>query len=187
MPATSVDPLSAPISVDALMRLKRSIEGRTVPSAFEALRPYLAGQDGVITYRVSGQTGIDQAGRQKKRLKCIISGWFLLCGADGRTPVAFPVEIESKLVLVGSEQELPPLEEEAEDEDTIVCGTHIDLKAQLQEELLLALPTDVLRAVPAVGEQAAAVLPVAQAAITAPAVAQPFAKLAALKKRDADG
>ena len=182
----AADQTSVLISVDRLTRLGHLIEGSFSPSALPEIAEYLASAKGKVSYRMTGNTQSDQSGRQQKRLQCIIFGWFEVLDAVTLTPSRFDLDIESQLVLVSSEDELPPLEDEADDEDFIVCGQEFDIKAHAQEEILLALPITTPRneALPE------SVLPKALRAARASGTdgisvqqrESPFAKLQSLKK-----
>lgn len=137
----SADPTSTLIAVDRLVRLRQVVEGTFSPVVLPDIADFLASERGKVDYRVTGNTLSDQSGRHQKRLQCIISGWFDVLDAVTLAPSRFELDIKSQLVLVASEDELPPLEDEGDDEDFVVCGPEFDIKAHVQEEILLALPT----------------------------------------------
>ncbi len=174
------------VLVDALTRLGKEVEGAFKPSELVGLREYLAGNAGTITYRIRGNIVSDQSGSQKKRLQCIISGWFEVLDAITLQPSRFDLEIKSHVVLVSSEEDLPPLEDEADDEDYIVCGREFDVLSHVQEEILLVLPITT----PRVGGLPDTALPKSLRAVGNSAAGSekdaqkesPFAKLQALKK-----
>ena len=182
----SADQTSVLVPVDRLTRLNAVVEGRFSPATLPEIIDYLAGGGGEVKYRVTGNTLSDQSGRQQKRLQCIISGWFEVRDAVTLLPSRFELDIQSYLVLVSSEDELPALEDEGDDEDFIVCGQEFDIKAHVQEEILLALPT----ATPRNETRTKAALPkklrTARAASDGGGNTQqresPFAKLQSLKK-----
>jgi uncharacterized metal-binding protein YceD (DUF177 family) len=132
------------IDVDRFTRQKQTVEGAIRPTDLPRLAPYLAAVDGEIRYRLSGSVAGDAAVGQKKRVKCIIYGWFFLADPVSLEPLRVDVDIESVLVLVPSEADLPPMEAEKEGEDTIVCGPKMDIAGQIEEEILLELPANLL-------------------------------------------
>jgi uncharacterized metal-binding protein YceD (DUF177 family) len=134
-------PASTLVSVDRLTRQKQVVEGHFAPAELPELVDFLASTKGEVRYRISGTSLSDQSGGQQKRLQCIIYGWFEVIDSVGLVPSRFELDIDSRLVLVSSEEALPPLEDEADDEDYIVCGQDFDVKAHVQEEVLLAIPT----------------------------------------------
>jgi hypothetical protein len=189
-PNKIADPTSTLVSVDRLTRLKQVVEGHFAPFELPELVDFLASTKGQVDYRITGNSLSDQSGRQQKRLQCIISGWFEVLDPVTLAPSRFELDIESRLVLVPSEEVLPPLEDEADDEDYIVCGQDFDVKAHVQEEVLLAIPTTTPRSQGLPDTQLPKTLratrqPDAVAGdVSAGAEAKqsPFAKLAALKK-----
>ncbi len=165
------------VNVDKLMR--QPVEGVISPNKFPELKEYLASALGEIRFRFEGKSLLDQLGRQKRQVKCIISGWFEVNDVLTLLPSRFACDIRSVLVLVTSEEELPSLQDEHDDEDYVVTGSEFDVLASIQEEILLALPINT----PRTSLQAIKSKPPQQvkSAIdqTRPS---PFAKLAALKK-----
>ena len=124
-----------------------------MPSSLSRLTPFLAnpedavallegmeGKQGEIRYNLSGHVTTDAAGGRRRRIKCTISGWFLLTDPVTFKPEPYELAINSTLVLVNGESELPPLEEEAEDEDYVVLGEELDVEELVEEEILLDLP-----------------------------------------------
>jgi uncharacterized protein len=183
--------MNTPISVDRFTRQKQTISGAFAPREFERLAEFLAGDDGEIQYLLAGNVETDAAGSLKRRIKCIISGWFFLADPVTLKPVRHDINIESRLVLVASEADLPPLEMEADDEDYIVCGSELDAKERVEEEILLDLPgaysavTGQAVMVPqsAKGKVETKVAGRTVAALPPVTKISPFAKLADLKKK----
>jgi len=135
------DQTSVLLSVDRLTRLGQAVSGSFAPATLSEIADYLVSGNGQVDYRVTGNTESDQSGRHQKRLQCIVSGWIEVLDAVTLAASRFELDIESHLVLVASEDELPPLEDESDDEDFIVCGQDFDVKAHVQEEILLSLPS----------------------------------------------
>ena len=172
--------MSEKIVIERFTRLKMSISGQFRPRELPRLAEYLPGDEGEIRFSISGSESIDAAGRQTRRLKCIISGWFLLIDPISIAPEAHAVEIQSRLVVVPHETELPPLEAESADEDYIVCASEMDVRDRIEEEILLDLPANVVRVESA--EAGSKPVKPGSAAKTRNKVS-PFAKLAVLKKK----
>lgn len=128
------------ILVEPFTRLKQSASGFFSPGDLPGLADYLASPDGKLQYHITGSQFTDDAGNQKRKLTCIISGLILLHDPAASEPVPFTVDIASRLIVVGTEAELPPLEEEAEDEDYIVAGSEVDPAVLVTEEIILNLP-----------------------------------------------
>jgi uncharacterized protein len=179
------------VSADRLTRLSETVEGTIAPSQLPDLVDYLASEKGEIRYRFAGKLLTDQLARQKRVVKCIILGWFEVNDRITLLPTRFDLAIDSILVLVESESALPPLEEEAEDEDYVVCGAEFDVLARIQEEILLALPAATPRKMSKAEHEAekranprskSSALPTIDETNDEKPVS-PFAKLAALKRR----
>jgi uncharacterized metal-binding protein YceD (DUF177 family) len=182
MPAESTNK----IKIDRLTRLKHKVEGELRPQQLARLKPFLAGDEGEIKYTVTGSETADAAGGRIARVKCIISGWFLLSDPETFEPEPYELSIESVLIPVRDEAELPPLEAENENEDYVVMGEELDIVDLVEEEILLDLPFWAIAA-----DADSVVKPIAPkggsrsaAAVESDNVKEPspFAKLASLKK-----
>lgn len=134
-------PADGIVSTDRLARLGLRLQGKLAPQDFPELTPFLASGRGEIRVELAGKTLTDQLGSQQKQLRCIILGWFDVLDAVTLVPTKFELDIDSRVRLFASEEELPPLEDEPDDEDFIVCGDRFDIRAHVQEEILLALPS----------------------------------------------
>ncbi|HEX4859296.1 MAG TPA: hypothetical protein VFV17_09765 [Usitatibacteraceae bacterium] len=128
------------IQVDRFTRSGETVSGEIDPMDLPRLRQLLAAPGGRIQYRLTGSVRKDRLGGAQKRVKCIIYGWFFLADRVTLEAQRHEVNLESMLVLVGDESELPPLESEPDDEDTIVCGPRLDILERVEEELLLEVP-----------------------------------------------
>ena len=181
------------INIDRFTRLKQSISGKIAPQLLPRLAEYLAGAAGEIDYSMAGNLDIDPSGGQVRRVKCIIYGWFLLSDPLTLAPVRHSVDIESSLILVDDESGLPPLEMESEFEDYIICGTDMDVRERIEEEILLGLPSQAVSRIGMVESQSdrkvgTGVTTPKSATLSKVAVTEgnkisPFAKLAKLKTK----
>jgi uncharacterized protein len=176
--------MSAIIQVERFTRQKQSISGHYAPGQLSRLAEYLAGDEGEILFSLTGSEATDLAGSQKRCIKCIISGWFLVTDPGTLKPVRHGFAIESRLVVVRAESGLPPLELESEDEDYIICGTEMNVMERIEEELLLDLPSALVRHLEPAGKSVKS----AKAGAMTPGSAtnakiSPFARLAELKKK----
>ena len=145
MSKNATETIKIPFSVVTDSLFRRPCIGSMSPVDLPELRDFLTESTGEISYEFAGKILKDQSARQKRHVKCIISGWFMIEDSLTSAPIRFDLNIESTLVLVSSEIELPPLEDETDDEDTIVCGNMFDLASVVQEEILLTLPVDTPR------------------------------------------
>lgn len=185
--------MSLTINIDRFTRLKQSIAGKFAPHELPGLTEYLAGADGEIHYSMSGNLAVDLAGNQERQVKCIIYGWILLSDPVTLAPVRHKLDINSALILVKDESELPPLELESESEDYIICATNMVVAERVEEEILLSLPAQAVNRrgmiesleKPATGGRG--ISPMQAKMSTAPVAEgkkiSPFAKLAGLKKK----
>lgn len=144
-------------------------EGVLRPGELAGLADALASPEGELRYRVTARLD----GARRRTVTCIIEGFvFLVCQG---TSEAFrhEVAIHDRLVLVGSEGELPRFETEGDEEDFVVASEPIEVRGLVEEAVILALPMVPRKpgAVPAPGEGTAN-----------PAKPSPFAALAGLKR-----
>jgi uncharacterized protein len=110
--------------------------GTVRPGDLPRLADFIAEPDGQLRYRVTAR--VDR--RRRRVASCIINGFvFLMCQ---RTLEIFrhEVAIDDRLVLVGSEEELPPIEEESEEEDFVVAASPLDVLGLVEDAVILALP-----------------------------------------------
>ena len=163
------------VNSDIFTRLKQKVEGTVKPVDLPRLSETLVFPDGELRYRIEGRLHARPDGSQQRGARCIISGWVTLQCQITLKPLRHTLNIDRRLVLVQTENELPPLEDEPDDEDYIVVGQEFDLCALVEDEVILDLPvfprSDVCSAAAPIEEDC-----------TAEPKASPFAVLAALKK-----
>ena len=185
--------MSDTIQVDRFIRQKKTVSGQYAPRELAGLAEQLAGDEGEIRFTLTGSEAKDPAGGQKRRIRCIISGWFLVLDPVSVKPMRLDLDIESNLVVVKDESALPPLEFETEDEDYIVCAAEMNVMERVEEEILLDLPSALLKRAGTVNKSATsktnAKSPASPASDgsatvdTCTAKVSPFARLAVLKKK----
>ena len=186
--------MSPTINIDRFTRLNQSINGKFAPNELPRLAEFLAGEGGEINYSLVGNLAVDAAGSQECRVKCIIYGWFLLSDPVTLAAVRHSLDINSSLILVKDESELPPLEMESENEDYVVCGAEMNVSERVEEEILLGLPAHAVNRSEMILSRTAGAK--ADGRIKTPTVAEPsaapviegkkifpFAKLAELMKK----
>ena len=181
--------MTSKLNLERFTRQQQTISGNIEPTRLPRLKPFLAGKEGEIRYTVAGSEVADPSGRRIRRLKCIISGWFLVADPESLEPQQYELSIKSSLVLVDEESQLPPLEDELPDEDYVALGQEIELQDLIEEEILLDLPLWAIaveqqgKPKKAAGSKAKRVAEVN--VVNAPALAEkkvsPFSKLAVLK------
>jgi uncharacterized metal-binding protein YceD (DUF177 family) len=181
------------LNIDRFTRMSQSVSGSFAPSELPNLAGYLAAPDGEISYSLVGNLAVDAAGSQERRVKCIISGWFLLFDPVTLDTVRHSMDISSSLILVDDESALPPLEMESENEDYIVCGASMIVAERVEEEILLNLPAQAVNRSEALGSRQASTTgstaKLVRTSIASESILaggdkiSPFAKLAKLKKK----
>lgn len=167
-------------NLDSFSRLKQQAAGTLSVSGMARLADLVQSPEGDIHYVASGRivTGADGSVLRKLLLK--IQGAVLLPGEAPETAWSHELDIERMFVLVRSEAELPPLEDEPDEEDYLVADKELDLSALVEDEVLLDLPVN-LSKVDRAGTAGSVDL------IGGPAEAErknPFAALEALKKQN---
>ena len=149
-------------------------EGTFRPGDLENLAAELASPDGQLRYSIVAR--LDSA--RRRVVSGIIEGFvFLTCQSTFET-FRHAIAIDDRLVLVGSDAELPPLGEESDQEDFVVADSPVDLRGLVEEAVILSLPMVPRKPgiAPGPGEEGG----------EEPAKPSPFAALAGLKgpKRD---
>ncbi|MBC8022171.1 MAG: DUF177 domain-containing protein [Burkholderiales bacterium] len=96
----------------------------------------LANADGELRYRVEAR--LDP--QRRKVVSCIIEGFVFLTCQSSLEAFRHEISIDDKLVLVDSENQLPPIEEEQDHEDYVVADGEIHVLDLVEEAVLLALP-----------------------------------------------
>jgi uncharacterized protein len=163
------------VNIDSFTRLKQRAEGTVAPSRLPRLREVLVFPDGELNYRIEGHLLARPDGGQQRSVRCIITGWVTLQCQTTLRSLRQPLDINRRLVLVETEDELPALEEEPEDEDYVVARHELDLSGLLEDEVILDLPM-----IPRSADGSAEAQNEKDS--TAESSSSPFAALAALKK-----
>ena len=111
-------------------------EGTADPADLPDLAESLANEEGELRFRVTARL----EGQRRKVLSCIIEGFVFLTCQRSLEAFRHEISIADRLVLVDSESELPPIEEESDAEDYMVADGPIDVLDLVEEAVLLALP-----------------------------------------------
>jgi uncharacterized protein len=101
----------------------------------ERVQEFAPNATGEIQFEL--ETRLDSGG--KKRIQYKIEGFVTILQASGEAK-RFDISQSAKLILVDREEDLPPLEDEPEDEDTIVAPPIIEISELIEDEVLLCLP-----------------------------------------------
>jgi len=124
------------IHPDRLSEKGTVFEGVIRPGELENLADELASPDGELRYRVTARLD----GVRRHVVSCIINGFVFLTCQRSFEAFRHEVAIEDRLVLVGSEEELPPFEEEGDREDFVVATEPVDVRDLVEEAVILSLP-----------------------------------------------
>jgi len=143
-------------------------EGTVKPGDLPRLLPELANPEGELHYRVTAR--LDD--NQRQVVSCIIDGFVFLTCQRTMEVFRYAVEVQDRLVLVGSESELPPIEGENDEEDFVVATDPLDPLGLVEDAVLLALP--MVPRKPGTG-------PAAEGNEAGSGTPSPFAALASLK------
>lgn len=125
-------------SVNALEFAEKSLEIHGRISALELGRvaDYLSPEGGDLQYELKGNR--DAQGVASLTLQ--LHGWLGLVCHRCLGPLQFALDTQARFVLVRTEAELPPVEEERDDVDYLVADASLDVMAIIEDEVLLSLP-----------------------------------------------
>lgn len=113
----------------------------TVPIAtLERLSAALAGTDGKADWQAHFEQYPDPGGATQTWLELVFSAPVSLSCAICTEPVAVTLSGCQRFRLVDDEDEAARLDEQAEDHDVLAARRRLDLRALLEDELILALP-----------------------------------------------
>jgi len=157
------------IQLDRLTDKGTLFEGAIRPGDLENLADELASPDGELRYRVTARLD----GARRHVVSCIIEGFVFLTCQSTFEAFRHEVAIDDRLVLVESEEQLPPFEEEGDREDFVVATEPVDVLGLVEEAVILSLPM-----VP----RKPGFEPAPEAGDDRPGKPSPFAALAGLKR-----
>jgi len=146
-------------------------EGSVAIDELPRLEESLANRDLELRFRVVAQ--LDKT--RRKVVSCIIEGFVFLTCQSTLEAFRHAISIDDRLVLVGDESALPPIEEESDAEDYLVVDGPLAVLDLVEDAVLLSLP--MVPRKPGLEAAAGAGKP------EKPPGASPFAALASLKKR----
>jgi len=124
------------IHPDRLTPAGTPFEGTLRPGDLPRLAPELAKPEGELRYRITA--GLDR--QQRRVVSCIIDGFVFLTCQSTMEVFRHEIAVRDRLVLVGSEQELPPIEGESDEEDFVVATDPLDPVGLVEDAVILALP-----------------------------------------------
>ena len=124
------------IHPDRLSDKPQVFKGTFSPGELDRLEDALAHGEGELHYTVTAR--LDPL--RRRVVSCIIEGFVFLTCQSSLEAFRFAISVDDRLVLVGAESELPPVEEESETEDYLVVEDPLDIRDVVQDAVLLALP-----------------------------------------------
>lgn len=167
--------MSEQVTVDSLefARGAKSLQGSFEIASLDRLHDRLASLAGTLVYQLSGFVD----GKGRPGLRCRVQGTLELVCQRCLKPMTWEADLRSELLLAASEAELAGAEDEPEAPDWLLAEKEMDVRALVEDEVLLGLPI-----APKHPEgRCRAALPPQDAA-----AASPFAALARLKTSGID-
>jgi len=165
--------MSEQVTIDSLefARQGKHLQGEIAVAGLDSLQEHLHAKSGALQYTLIGKLGENG----KPRLILTVSGELSLVCQRCLGAMVFPLAIESTLEPVMGGESFLPLEDEDDLIDTIPADAAMDVRALIEEEVVLSLPIAPMHDM---AECAA----VERLRKLAPGKANPFEVLAALKK-----
>ncbi len=124
------------IHPDRLTPAGTVFEGALKPGDLPRLAPELANPEGELRYRLTARLDA----QQRRVVSCIIDGFVFLTCQKSMDVFRHEIATRDRLVLVGSEEELPPIEGESDEEDFVVATDPLDPVGLVEDAVLLSLP-----------------------------------------------
>ena len=125
-------------SIDGLDFARKSSEIRGTIAVFDfsRLKDQLFSPEGEVHYKLSGRR--DMEGQPQLELQ--INGHFNLVCQRCLGALAFDLDAAAVFILVPDESRMPQPEDERDDVEYIVADAPIDVRALIEDEVLLSLP-----------------------------------------------
>lgn len=127
-------------NLDSFTRLKQEASGKLAINGMKRLLDLVQSPEGDIHYVATGRTVNSADGSVLRKLLLKVQGAVLLAGDAPGSVWSHELDIERMFVLVRDESELPPLEDEPDDEDYLVADKELDLSELVEDEVLLDIP-----------------------------------------------
>jgi uncharacterized protein len=117
-------------------RKAQYLEGEFAVRDLTRLHDQLASSEGTVHYALQGGLTV----RREQQIECTITGLVQLVCQRCLGSMAHRIDVHSRLMLVPDESRLPALDEEDDSSDYMVAEAALDVKALIEDEVLLALP-----------------------------------------------
>ena len=130
--------MSEQVTIDSLefAQQGRRLQGEIAVAGMDSLQEHLHSNSGTLQYTLLGKIGENG----KPRLVCSVRGILVLVCQRCLGPMEFPLVIESTLEPVKGVESFLPLEDEDDLIDTIPADAAMDVRALIEEEVVLSLP-----------------------------------------------
>jgi uncharacterized protein len=124
---TVIDPMQ-------LVRGRERLQGEFAVAQLDRLKDQLASPEGHVAYVVSGV--LSRLGQPS--IRCELQGTLGLQCQRCLEPMDYALATSSELLVVQNEAALQ--EDDVDDADRVLAGAELDIKALVEDEILLALP-----------------------------------------------
>ena len=124
------------IHPDRLRETPHVFEGIATLEEFPRLAESVADRPVEVHFTVTA--GLDR--QRRKVVSCIIEGFVFLTCQSTLEVFRQALAIDDRIVLVDSEGNLPPIEEESDAEDYLVADGPVDVLDLVEDAILLSLP-----------------------------------------------
>jgi len=124
------------IHPERLREAPQVFEGDATLEEFPRLAESVADHPVQVHFRVAAQ--LDR--QRRKVVSCIIEGFVFLTCQSTLEDFRHAISIDERIVLVDSEERLPPIEEESDAEDYLVADGPVDVLDLVEDAILLSLP-----------------------------------------------
>ncbi len=130
--------MSNEIFIDSISFAKKSesLQGKIAVARLERAMESLASAAGELNFRLIG--GLDS--RRRPNLVLSISGPVALTCQRCLVEFQHHLDLESRLILVENEAQLPDLEDEDPDVDVVVASRKTNVLEMIEDEIILGLP-----------------------------------------------
>jgi len=130
--------MSQQIVIDSLtfVREARSLQGELPVAQLARTHDWLAETAGKLAYRVEA----GQGDRGEPQLLIAVAGVLQLRCQRCLEAMAYPLQLSSRIELVGSEEDITQEELEDDSKDYLPVQKELDVVALIEDEIILALP-----------------------------------------------
>jgi uncharacterized protein len=130
--------MSNEIVIDSISFAKKSesLQGKIAVSRLERIGESLASRSGELSYYLIGE--LDS--QHRPNLVLSISGQVALTCQRCLVEFQHGLDLQSRLVLVASDAQLPDIDEEDPDVDVVVANRKLNVLELIEDEIILGLP-----------------------------------------------